>query len=223
MTTLREVKRLVSPLLEKNKDLALIGRVIVIKSVKHVLKGIFFNRTSMANCFEMWLSIMFLCGKYDHFTFKIENPIYPSRSGLWLLSDSGISKTVCDRIEEVALPKLQALGSDLDYIRSRREKNPSILQRTGAGYFLYRIAEGSLDEARDLITTSPFAARMWLPSLKNLGLDEKLLAHGNKLPHADRLILANFLHEREAYSVEKLKLGKIWERTPFPLETAPLL
>ncbi|MFG1420794.1 hypothetical protein [Roseixanthobacter liquoris] len=221
MTTLREVKLLVSPLLEKNKDLALIGRVIVIKPVKHVLKGIFIDRTSMADCFDVGLSMMFLCFKYDYFTISLNNPVYPPRAGLWLLSDPGISKTVCDRIEEIALPKLQALGSDIDYIRSRRETNPSILQRTGAGYFLYRIAEGSLDEARDLIATSPFAAHMWLPHLKRLGLDEKLLALGNKLSCEDRLILANFLHEREAYSVEKLKLGKIWERTPFPLETLP--
>ncbi|OZB03406.1 MAG: hypothetical protein B7X67_17115, partial [Rhizobiales bacterium 39-66-18] len=80
---------------------------------------------------------------------------------------------------------------------------------------------GNLDAARDLIATSEFASYVWLPHLKRLGLDEKLLALGNKLPHEDRLTLAGLLHEWEAYSVEKLKLGKIWERTPFPLETMP--
>ncbi|MFG1426296.1 hypothetical protein [Roseixanthobacter glucoisosaccharinicivorans] len=221
MTTLREVKRLLSPLLDNNKNLALVGRVVVIRPITHILKGIVIDRTSMADCFQVWLSQMLLCGKYDYFTFNSDNPVYPPRGGLWLLSDPGISKTVCDRIEEVALPRLRALGSDLDYIRSQQEEDPYTLNRAAASYALFRIAEGNLDAARDLIATSEFASYVWLPHLKRLGLDEKLLALGNKLSREDRLILANFLHEREAYSVEKLKLGKIWERTPFPLETLP--
>lgn len=151
----------------------------------------------------------------------MDDPVYPPRKGLWLLSDPEISKTVCDRIEEVALPKLRALGSDSEYIRSLQEEDPYTLNRAAASYALYRIAEGNLDAARDLIATSEFASYVWLPHLKRLGLDEKLLALGNKLSLEDRLTLAGLLHEWEAYSVEKLKLGKIWERTPFPLETLP--
>ena len=33
-----------------------------------------------------------------------------------------------------------------------------------------------------------------------------------------KLALVEILHRWEAYTVEKLKLAAIWERTPFPLE-----
>jgi hypothetical protein len=152
---------------------------------------------------------------------KRDGAIYPPQKGLWLLSDPGVSETLCKQIEDVALPRLRNLGSDFDYTRSLQEKDPYTLNRAAATYALYRIAEGNLDAARDLIATSEFASYVWLPHLKHLGLDEKLLALGNKLSLEDRLTLAGLLHEWEAYSVEKLKLGKIWERTPFPLETMP--
>ncbi|MFG1397605.1 hypothetical protein [Roseixanthobacter pseudopolyaromaticivorans] len=221
MTTAREVKKLVSPLLAKNDDLILIGRAIVFRPVKHVLRGVYIDRTSSADLFYVALSVISLFFRQDDFTMKRDGAIYPPHKKLWLISDPEVSETLCKQIEDVALPRLRALGSDLDYIRSRQEKDPYTLNRAAPTYALYRIAEGNLDAARDLIVTSEYASHFWLPHLKRLGLDEKLLTLGNKLPHADRLTLAGLLHEWEAYSVEKLKLGKIWERAPFPLETMP--
>lgn len=221
MTTAREVKKLVTPLLARNDDLVLIGRAIVFRPVRHVMRGVYIDRTSSADLFYVALSIIVLFSGQDDFTMVRGGAIYPPQKGLWLLSDPGVSETLCKQIEDVALPRLRNIGDDFEYIRSRQSEDPSWLIRAGATYTLYRIAEGNLDAARDLIATSEFAAHVWLPHLKRLGLDEKLLALGNKLSHEDRLTLAGLLHEWEAYSVEKLKLGKIWERTPFPLETPP--
>jgi hypothetical protein len=61
------------------------------------------------------------------------------------------------------------------------------------------------------------ASDFWTPHLERLSLNEKLLTLGNKLGAEDRTKLAGLLHDREAYSVEKLKLGRVWE-APFPLE-----
>ncbi|HQS08329.1 MAG TPA: hypothetical protein PLK13_05835 [Xanthobacteraceae bacterium] len=221
MTTAREIKKIVAPIIDRNPDLSLIGRVLIIKPVHHVLRGVVFNRTSDADCFEIVLSIMILFNRHDDFNLLMGGDIYPPRKGLWLMSNKNIADDVCAKIEQEALPRLRNIGSDFEYTRSWREGVSHGLNRAASGYALCRIAEGNLDAARDLIATSEFASYVWLPHLKRLGLDEKLLALGNKLPHEDRLTLAGLLHEWEAYSVEKLKLGKIWERTPFPLETMP--
>lgn len=221
MTTSREIKNIVAPIIDKNSDLTLVGRALVMSPINHVLRGVVFNRTSDANCFEIVLSIMILFNKHDDFNLLIGGDIYPPRKGLWLISNENIIDDVCTKIEQEAIPRLKSIGGDFDYTRSWQENVSHGSNRAASGYALCRIAEGNLDAARDLIATSEFAARVWLPHLKRLGLDEKLLALGNKLSHEDRLTLAGLLHEWEAYSVEKLKLGKIWERTPFPLETMP--
>ncbi len=85
---------------------------------------------------------------------------------------------------------------------------------------LLLIAMGELDQARDIIATEKQASDFWLPHLERLGLKEKLLDLGDRLGAEDRAKLAGLLHEWEAYTVEKLKLGGVWERTPFPLDKA---
>ena len=45
MTTVAQVKRVTRPLLKRNPDLALVGRLVVIKPVHHLLRGIFIGRT----------------------------------------------------------------------------------------------------------------------------------------------------------------------------------
>jgi hypothetical protein len=45
MTTLAQVKRVVRPLLERNSDLALVGRLVVIKPVRHLIRGILIGQS----------------------------------------------------------------------------------------------------------------------------------------------------------------------------------
>ena len=53
-------------------------------------------------------------------------------------------------------------------------------------------------------------------------LGDRILAEGANLSPDDRAALARVVHAREAYTVEKLKLHGVWEKTPLPMElTAP--
>ena len=46
MTTVAQVKQVVQPLLQRNPDLALVGRMIVVRPVHHLLRGIYLARSS---------------------------------------------------------------------------------------------------------------------------------------------------------------------------------
>ena len=45
MTTVAQVKQAVQPLLQRNPDLALVGRLLVIKPVHHVLRCVYIDRS----------------------------------------------------------------------------------------------------------------------------------------------------------------------------------
>lgn len=82
-----------------------------------------------------------------------------------------------------------------------------------------KVAMNRLDEARDILSD-----RRWEKKSGALfngeveGLGDRLKERGADLSPEDKLALVEILHRWEAYSVEKLKLTQIWERTPFPLE-----
>ena len=86
MTTVAQVKQLVQPLLQRNPDLALVGRLVVVKSVHHILRGISIGRVDVTNLDQMlWAmitrtdpadSIQFIKGSWDS---NADPAIPPSR------------------------------------------------------------------------------------------------------------------------------------------------
>ncbi len=82
-----------------------------------------------------------------------------------------------------------------------------------------QIALGRLDEARDILNDPRWADRSGVLFNREVeGLGDRLKTLGSDISRKDKLALVDILHRWEAYSVEKLKLTAIWERTPFPLE-----
>ena len=49
-------------------------------------------------------------------------------------------------------------------------------------------------------------------------LHDKLMAMAAALETGDRKRISAFLHECEAYTVKQLKLEKLWQPSPFPIE-----
>src|SRR5688500_17327716 len=49
-----DIKRYLKALLKERSDLALVGRQLVIKPVRHVLRGAFFDQTGSKYCFRIW-------------------------------------------------------------------------------------------------------------------------------------------------------------------------
>lgn len=90
------------------------------------------------------------------------------------------------------------------------------------GYLLIKvgvdIARGELDAARAACAELATGKTRWSMPLMH---DEFVRVTETLCPLLaanDRTAMARLLHEWEAYTVEKLKLDGVWERTPFPLE-----
>jgi len=54
MTTVRQVMKLLTPLLKRHDDLYLNDRWLIVKPVRHVLRGILIERTGEAGRFRPW-------------------------------------------------------------------------------------------------------------------------------------------------------------------------
>ena len=60
MTTIAQVKRVVQPLLQRNPDLALVGRDVIITPVHHILRGITLMRSINPELFIPAWAVIFL-------------------------------------------------------------------------------------------------------------------------------------------------------------------
>ena len=221
MTTQRQIKKLATPLLERNSDLALIGWLIVLKPVHHFARGIVIDRTSSADIFRPRSAMLHMFGRFSHFALNYGERIYrngPNIPGSWRWSEADVAGAFADRIEREVLPWLRSFKLLDDYCAYALPTDPSKLVYYNGLQTLFSLALGDLDKARDLMIAD--SAGEWIKFLneKNSGLGDELKNVGSGLPREKRLFLASLLHEWEEYSVEKLKLGAVWESTPFALE-----
>lgn len=231
MTTLREVKRMLTPLLARHADLALVGRWLVMTPVRHHLRAVLVDRTGSADLMNpRWL----VYGLYDPRLVPFLNwgqLIYrPERGGrLWKTHDRDVSRDLCEEIERVALPILrpiESLGSFVAMIRK------GVLQADGKtlSWALHHpddklyvaVALGDIVEARRLCKTYFDRERKPMPKdadvtvRKLVGIEriKRLLADD------DRAGLATALHEWEAETIRNMKLEAYWQPSPFPIERA---
>jgi hypothetical protein len=199
-----DLKRYLQPLLQERDDLVLIGRLLLIRPVRHLLRGAMFERTSDKYSFRLRWYVQPLCDPYgglgygDYFDTNAcpvwqphFEPLLMDTLAEDVFSRVGPMTTLGDFVDAIALDKrglafhlargrALVLGGDRegtkDYIRELRRKGAA------SGYFA--------DCAREL---------------------EALLARD-----IDD-VCAEF-HAREAETVKEMKLEKIWEPSPFAAE-----
>jgi hypothetical protein len=220
MTTAREVRKLVAPLLARNPDLGLVGRLIVVKPIRHVLCGVFIDATSSANQYQpQWLMTILLF-RMDDITYGIGERLFRSgKSGLWRLDDQEASDDLTFVIERDALPRLRSVKTLEDFLEAILPKDPRELKIFWGTRFIITLALGNLDAASELLTND--LRRIYIGKLNDVrsGLGDRLLQEGAQVSAADRRALIDYLHDCEDYTAGKLKLGSLWERTPFPIES----
>jgi hypothetical protein len=222
MTTVRKAKRVLSPLLERHNDLAIVGPWLMLKPVRHLLRGVVIDRTGEASRFMPRWAVMSLCE--PRATFPISWGGMIKRKGLWEWESQTLQSDLITAIEEQALPPLRAIRSLDDFFAfaSSRETFPLrpfdlfLLLRVGVD-----IARGDLSSARAACDELKTGRTRWSsPDLRE-EFDRVTGTLCPLLAADDRPAMAHLLHEWEAYTVEKLKIGHIYEPTPFPLEVGP--
>ncbi len=221
MTTVREVKKLAAPLLERNPDLSLVGHLIALKPVHHILRGIYIDRTGQAKQCQPTSMMMSLFFKRDDVVFGPGERLRrdkPGIPGLWWLDDPEIASDLVTVVERDVLPKLRSTQTLQDYLDVVLPKNPRELKFAWGLQFSFALASGDLDAARGFLASD---RKMFYAGQLNgfrEGLGDRFLKDGAQASAEDRQALADYLHDCEAYTVGKLKISHLWEKTPFPIE-----
>jgi hypothetical protein len=219
MTTVVQVKQAVRPLLERNADLALVGRLIVIKPVHHLLRGVYFARSLDHNSFTpTWLVVpMFRYGAQVIFNWG--RRLYKPSHGPWDNRNPTTAQVMCEEIEREALPLVRSIQTIDDFadFASEERFGAMCLENHLLAKIVVDIARGDFDAARAICAhffrEIPF--KPWYYGKDDDGIMPVLRP---LLVANDRPGLARVLHQWEADSIKACKLEKIWEPTPFPFE-----
>jgi hypothetical protein len=205
--------------MQRNSDLALVGRLIVIKPVHHLLCGVYVDRSLDPLSFVPTWSVILLSEPRKDFGFLWGNRVR-GRQGTWQTTDADVSLAMCEAIEKEALAPMRSIKTFDDFIDMT-----STLRFPERHLDLYPISRLTVDIARgDLVAAGAIceylktqkgkAEYFYMPQMYERAMQElcPLVAA------SDRRGLAKILHGHEAQSVKNLKIEKFWESTPFPIE-----
>lgn len=222
MTTIAQLKRAVQPLLDRNPDLALVGRMVIIKPIHHILRGIIFGQAIYAEQFDPNWAVTFLFEPSDSLSTNWGERVY-DRRGTWKFTDhDDLPAEMYNAIEEQALPLLRPIETIDDFVgfTTKNRFRDTYLDLYEHRKIFVDIARGDLDSARSICEymATDQAKRKYLP----LKMDEEYNRITKELcpliAKRDRAGLARLLHKYEEGSVRAMKLEKYWEPTPFPIE-----
>jgi hypothetical protein len=217
MTTARQIRQLVRPLLKRHPDLALVtSDSLWLTPVTHVARVIHIGRTSSALYCKpsWWLLPLFLpdtnpTRDIGFCTGYIRTPTDASKSlDLWFWDNPLMMSELHLRIE-----KTLRLLRTLDNLRSCRSFTEAHMDYTWGKTFVenivYDIAMGNLK-----------LARCWLHKVNAScpRLCERIREIDEPLMDDDRAALAAVLHRWERENVAGTEVEPFWTPTPFPLE-----
>ncbi|MGX1788886.1 hypothetical protein ACWIGM_19230 [Bosea sp. NPDC055332] len=193
-----DIKRYLKTLLTDRDDLVLVGRHLLIRPVRHILRGALFDRTGERTRFQIW---RYLNPLYGHpGSVGCDQSIHRS---LWEVTAAHFTPLLLDSLQHDIFAELGALTT-LDGMARRLEGDrdkisPCVIALLLAGRA--QTAGAIMDglEARDPIW------KHWLAKERRL-LDRDI-----------KTVCAEF-HEREERTVQELKIASIWEPSPFPAE-----
>jgi hypothetical protein len=222
MTTIAQLKRAVQPLLDRNPDLALVGRMVIIKPIHHILRGIIFGRAIYAEQLDPNWAVIFLFEPSDSLSTNWGERVY-DRRGTWKFTDhDDLPAEMYKAIEEQALPLLRPIKTIDDFVGFATKER---FRHTHLDLYEHRkifvdIARGDLDSARSICEymATNRAKRRYLPMKMYEEYDRITKELCPLVAANDRPGLARLLHKYEEGSVRAMKLEKCWEPTPFPIE-----
>jgi hypothetical protein len=202
-----DVERLVGPILDRHKDLTLVGRHLVVRPVGHVLRFIRLGSTMFDDffCVSAVIDVTFL--RYCSWAMNGERPLNHNAWERWDIFDPEEAERLRHIIEET-LPELRRVNTIDDFVAYRlNEPPPHTLSFDIKLMAQIAIAKGDLDGAIGVVDAA--IAKGWV---------EHLPKYYEPLKKRDRAALSTFLHEQQARSIETLGLTDYWRREPFPLE-----
>ncbi len=228
MTIEADIKHVVGPLLQANPDLVRTKRLIALKPIRHLFRGLFLDRSSTKGAFFIQWFTMALCEPNIIIHFNFGARVYSGGRGLWRYDDPEVPQLLKSQVEAIALPKLKPIETIEDFYHltrvgehfdDRPESGGSSLKGRELKRIIIEAAMGDFETADitsarllkvpNYWSTEPFVRPNYeLVSQKLCPL----------IAARDRAGIGALLREWEESSVKKLKLEKYWEPSPFPVE-----
>ena len=109
MTTVADVRKIVAPLLAAHDDLVLVGRMLAIKPVHHILRGVHLDRTSSKDDFVVRWAAVFLFDLCNGLTFNWGHQIYCPSPSFWAIETPNLPHLLKTSVEHEALPTLRSI------------------------------------------------------------------------------------------------------------------
>jgi hypothetical protein len=201
-----DIKRYLKPLLDQRSDLVLRDRLLLIRPVRHLMRGVLLDRTS---------------GKYGFQVYPYLNPLYgsarsvgfcdPIHGAAWKVYEPYFEDLLFDALEEDIFAPLGRIASLDDFagdLSTRGARDESSLRDARV---LALVLAGRRDHAAAVID-----------EIEQSRQDHHYWPHWARTQRAflakDLAEVCAEYHEREAATAEALKLGDAWEPSPFPVE-----
>jgi hypothetical protein len=203
-----DIKRYLKPLLQLRRDLVLVGRLLVIRPVRHLLRGAFLDRTSDRYRFRVWRYIQPLYDGSQRFDYG--DHIHDAAWHVWqphfesLLIDC-LAEDIFDNLGPITT--LQEFANAIisgQHAPALKSWDYVLAPMTAL------VLAGKQDRAADYVQR----------------IEGETSSESSKLgirtcwESATRDIAATCakLHAQEAATIKALKLERIWEPSPFPVE-----
>lgn len=197
-----DIRRYLKPLLRQRSDLLLRGRLLIIRPVRHVLRGAFFDRTSDKHQFRIWRYIKPLYqGPHG---LGHGSSIYPSK--VW---EPHFEHELLDSLAHDIFDHVGRLTTLTDVVDDLARTDESQTERVVA-----LVLTGERERAADYVT-----------EMERKRVDNSAWEHWAK---GQRSFLARDIgavceeyRSKEAQTADALKLGDAWIPSPFPAELPP--
>jgi hypothetical protein len=195
-TTPRDLKRYLKPLLDLRPDLTLIGRHLIIRPVRHILRGALFDRTSDKYAFNVYRYVLPL---YD----DIRTVGWgDSIAAPWRVYEPYFEPLLFDVLRNDIFNELGDLLTLQDFVIAFQDKNGSRI-----GRIIALLLAGERERAALLVD-----------EVRRDEKEQRYLETAQLLLDWDTADLCAKYREREAANAKQLKLAKVWECSPFPAE-----
>jgi hypothetical protein len=200
-----DLKRYLKPLLKQRSDLVLIGRLLVIRPVRHIIRGVFFDRTSDKYQFKLWLIVRLLVEPGDHELLRCAIDI--DQCSVW---DPEFPALLFHVLEQDVFSKVATLDSLADVERDMGLGDEWKIANFGTKVTALILA-GRRERARELIDS--FEAQ---PGNKERR--QSWVRNQRALLDQDAASLGAAFRLQEEKVAKFHRLGDAWEPSPFPIE-----
>jgi hypothetical protein len=196
-----DIKRYLKPLLKQRSDLVLLGRRLIIRPARHLLRGVFFDRTSDKYEFRLWRYVCPLFAGAEGAGY--DNYIYSPISRVW---EPDFEPLLFDYLAEDLFDYVGKIATLEDFagLAEPRRRDPSLAI---AAFALSGRAESAVEMLDEIEKSDDGRRRSWI------GEQRGLLAR-------DINLFCTECRAKEAETAQNLYLGDIWEPAPFSVEVA---